>query len=360
MRKHAGIVCIALCLGYLIFGLWPLNFHACNRALYARDGNGLHFEPLAIVTGGDISFGSAFSIEMAVSADAEAIGNIRSLFSIYDGALPENIYAAQWKNEFLVRLAFTDSKGRRRYREIGIENALPVGKRRLIAIVSGTGGTSLYLEGQLVKTYPRVVLRPGSLHGKLVLGDSSNNGAAFTGTIFGLALFDRALDPPEVGRHHSLWKIGRAEDLATEPGLAGLYLFDRIQGSSVKDLSPFARTLLIPQYHRIMYPRVLLWEGWTNIPDIVINILGFVPFGFFCFIWRYNYNNEGGCFSAIIAVLFASASISAVIELTQVFLPTRSSSMRDLICNILGCAIGIILAIKTPQITRINTKQNLC
>jgi hypothetical protein len=349
MRKHAEMVCIALCIGYLIVGLWPFNFRAHNRAQLARDGKGLHFDPLAIATGGDISFGSAFSIEMLVSADAEAIGNIRSFFSIYDGILPDNIYAAQWKDEFLVRFAYADSKGRRRYREIGIGNALPIGKQRFIAIVSGTGGTSLYLEGQLVKTYPRVVLRPWSLHGKLILGDSPNKSEAFTGTIFGLALFNRALDPLDVGRHHLLWKMSRAEDLSTEPELAGLYLFDRLQGRAVKDLSRFARTLLIPQYYRIIHPRVLSWEGWMNVQDIVINILGFVPFGYFFFIYRYR--NGGGQISHIAAAILASAIVSAAIELTQVFLPTRSSSMKDLICNILGGAVGIILAVKTPRNT---------
>jgi hypothetical protein len=355
MRKHAGIIGIVLCLGYLIVGLWPFNFHAHNRAQVSRDGKGLHFEPLAIATGGDVSLGSSFSIEMMVSVETKAMGNIRSLFSIYNGAFPEDLFAAQWKDEFLMRLPFTDPKGRRRYREIDIESALPEWKPRFLAIVCGIGGTALFVDGQLAKAYPRVVPRLPNLHGELILGDSPNEDRAFTGTLFGFALFNRALSSVEVGHHKLLWDMGKAENLATEPELARLYLFDRIQGSAVKDLSRSARTLVIPEHYRAINRRVLSWQNWTltiaNVQDIVINVLGFVPFGFFYYAWRCH--KGGGFISSIAATVLASAIVSVAIELTQVLLPTRSSSMRDLICNILGGALGIIIVAKMPRIARI-------
>jgi glycopeptide antibiotics resistance protein len=360
---HAGIGCILIVAGYLIAGFWPFNFVAHNRAQWSREGSGLHFKPLAIVKSkGDVNLGTAapraggdpvlqFSIEMLLSSGVEANEYIRSILSIYSGAIPENLMAGQWKNAFLIRIPIMDSQGRRKYREINLDNALPLGKRRFLAIASGPSGIALYIEGRLAKTYPRIVLRPGSLHGSLIVGSTPNSGLSFTGRFFGLALFDRMLTPQEIDRHGRLWESGHAAALATEPKLAGLYLFDRGQENSVADLSPFNRALEIPEYFRSIHKRVLIppWEDWINSPayyeDIVINILGFIPFGFFYFIWRRG-TGRGRAYSAAEAI-FLSAIISAAIEITQVFLPTRTSEMLDLINNMLGGAIGVLLAAVT-------------
>jgi VanZ family protein len=371
IRSRASVVCITLCIGYLIAGLWPFNFHAHNKAQWSPDGEGLHFEPLAIVTSsGTISLGSAppgangteaiCSIEMLISTEMEATSSIRSLISIYDGSFPENLFAAQWKDAFLVRIPLAPSHGRRKYREIGVDNALPPGKRRHLAITFGAGGTSLYIQGRLAETYPRLALRPGSLEGELIVGDSANGSPAFTGTLFGLALFNRTLGPTDVDRHRLLWETGRAGEIAAERGLAGLYLFNQAQGSMVADLSPFARTLVIPEYYRLIHKRLLV-PPWANsggalsqIQDITLNILGFVPFGFFCFVWRRGRGR--GRASSVAAALAASVIVSAAIEVTQVFLPTRSSSLTDLMCNIAGGCVGVAMAIKRKNATECTEK----
>ena len=259
---------------------------------------------LAIVTGSkNINLGAAvprgngktvlqFSIEMFLSAEAETRGNIRSILSIYDGVLPENLLAAQWKSDFLIRIPAIDSRGRRRYREISAYNALPAGRRRFLAITSGPGGTSVYVEGGLASNYPLVMLNPDSLHGSLIVGNSPNDGMSFTGRFFGLALYNRLLNPQEISRHGRLWNTDCAAELAPEPGLAGLYLFNPTQGNTVADLSPFARPLAIPEYYRSIHKRLLSppWENWfvslSHVESIAINILGFVPFGFFYFLFR--------------------------------------------------------------------------
>jgi hypothetical protein len=256
--KYTGAICLALCCGYLLLGLWPFNFVARNNAYL--DGAGMHFKPMAIVPGENISLNHEFSIEMIVSVETEAIGNIQSFFSIYDGASPENIFAGRWRDELLVRFALMDLKGRRKFREIGARHALPVGVRRFIAIVCGKGVTSVFVDGKLAKSYPRVAPSLPLLHGKLIFGDSPDKIAAFTGTLFGFALFDQALSAPEVARHKLLWETGRAGDLSVKPELAGLYLFNHSQGRRVNDLSRFARMLEVPENYRILHHHVLQWE----------------------------------------------------------------------------------------------------
>lgn len=356
----SGKICILLCIGYLIFGLWPFNFYPHNRARWPADGKGLHFEPLAVATSaGSINLGSQipgadgkdslqFSIELLIAAESEATRNIHSIFSIYDGALPENLLAAQWKDSFLVRIAFLDAHGRRKYREIGIDNALPDGKQRFLAITSGTSGTLLYKDGLLVDTYPRTFFRPGSLRDRLVIGSSPNAGASFTGTFSGLAFFNRQLDLAEIDYHAMLWKTGCAGEIAASRDLAALYLFNPAQGNMIADLSPFRQPLVIPKHYLAIHKSLLAplsveWHHkFSDIQDIVINILGFAPFGFFCFVWCRRIGR--GRMSSLIIATLAAGFISAAIEIPQAYLPTRSSSSRDLICNIGGGLIGAFLA----------------
>jgi VanZ family protein len=59
---------------------------------------------------------------------------------------------------------------------------------------------------------------------------------------------------------------------------------------------------------------------------------------------------RGRAFSFAAAIV-ESSIVSLAIELAQVFLPTRTSSLRDLICNISGSVVGIILAIKSKNAT---------
>jgi VanZ family protein len=358
--RYSLAACVVLCIGYFIAGLWPFNFHPHNRARWSSAGKGLHFEPLAIATSsGSIGLGSSmpgadgrdvlqFSIELLISSESEATRNIHSLIAIYDGTLPENLLAAQWKSSFLVRTPAVETHARRKYREIGVDKALLTGKQRFLAITSGASGTSLYVEGRLAETYPRAVLRPGSLRGALILGSSPNAGHSFTGNFFGLALFNRMLDATEIGHHGMLWETGRAGEIADERDLAGLYLFDPAGGNTVADHSRLRQPLVVPEYYSVIHksmfaPPKLEWRhSWSDIQDIIINILGFMPFGFFCYIRRRK--TGGGRLSSLVIAVLASGIISAAIEGAQAFLPTRSSSMRDLLCNIGGGLIGATAA----------------
>jgi VanZ family protein len=353
-------ICILLCIGYLIAGLWPFNFYPRNKAHWAAGGKGLHFEPLAVAASvGSIDLGSPmpgaegkealqFSIELLISAESEVTEDSHSLFAIYDGALPENLLAAQWQSSFLLRIPVIDAQGKRQYREIGVDKALIAGKQRIIAITSGSGGTSLYVDGSLAESYPRTALRPGSLHGVLMLGGSPKARISFTGTFHGLALFNRTLGAAEIDHHAILWKTGRASEMAALQDLAGLYLFDAAQGNTITDLSQHRQPLMISKYYRAIHKTLFapLKSEWhrslSDFQDIFLNIFGFVPFGFFCFIW-FRGTGRGCALSLVIAILL-SGIISTVIEVPQAFLPTRSSSLRDLICNIGGGLIGAVWA----------------
>jgi VanZ family protein len=72
---------------------------------------------------------------------------------------------------------------------------------------------------------------------------------------------------------------------------------------------------------------------------VIVNVLGFVPFGFLLSIWREQTNRSSRWRSCLSAIL-VGALISLGIEVAQAFIPARDSSMIDLICNTAGAFLG--------------------
>jgi glycopeptide antibiotics resistance protein len=82
--------------------------------------------------------------------------------------------------------------------------------------------------------------------------------------------------------------------------------------------------------------------------DILTNVLGFIPFGFFFSGYLWMRKKTTLYHLLLISILFGGF-LSLVIELIQVYLPARSSQLTDVITNILGTAIGVALFFKTRK-----------
>jgi len=76
---------------------------------------------------------------------------------------------------------------------------------------------------------------------------------------------------------------------------------------------------------------------------VTLNLLGFVPFGFMvCLrLLSMGWFSPRGCLFLAIA---GGVAVSLAIELTQVWLPGRDSSLLDLMTNTMGSAIGGAMA----------------
>jgi glycopeptide antibiotics resistance protein len=83
-----------------------------------------------------------------------------------------------------------------------------------------------------------------------------------------------------------------------------------------------------------------LFEKVPSGKDFVANILLFVPFGF-ALAWRLE--RLLGWFAALWVTVFASFLFTFSIELTQVFMPSRTSSWYDVAANTMGGTIGWLM-----------------
>ena len=72
--------------------------------------------------------------------------------------------------------------------------------------------------------------------------------------------------------------------------------------------------------------------------DIIVNVALYVPFAFLFLRYR-NSNNRSALFTAVILGLL----LSCTVELYQVYSHNRRPSPSDIVCNLSGTIIGVLL-----------------
>ena len=103
----------------------------------------------------------------------------------------------------------------------------------------------------------------------------------------------------------------------------------------IPDSFRYAKKLFFP-------PKISPQIGGSCISDVAINVLGYVPFGFFLHLWLSKARQWNLCYACVI-VITVEIFTSLTIEILQVNLPAREYSMTDLICNTLGTIVGVVV-----------------
>jgi len=99
--------------------------------------------------------------------------------------------------------------------------------------------------------------------------------------------------------------------------------------------------------HLSSSPLSILLHSWQVVfdrylvRDLVVNIALYIPFGAFCFL---SIDESRSLVVRSLATLLAASLLSASIEMAQLFDVSRVCSLFDVLCNIVGAAIGILLA----------------
>jgi len=166
-----------------------------------------------------------------------------------------------------------------------------------------------------------------------------------------LAIYARELSDEAITRHYDQWSKERnfSDPISEHPFL--LYLFDEKKGEIAHDHGNGKHPLIIPKRFHILKKK-LLESPWMDfkfnkslLMDSIINFIGFIPMGFtltFTFMVRYKHLKLGS-FLMITAIC---ALVSLGIEMIQIWLPSRSSSILDFILNSGGAVTGIWIGIK--------------
>jgi len=349
-------ICIVISAGILLVGLWPFDFRPENKVEWLSDRNGIRFHGKGIVYSPDLLSGpkqtnfreGSITIEIWLQPEIEPNRYLPRILSFYDDKKFENFFVGQWKSELILRRRDLSSKKPETHKEIGLRDALPTGQVRFVTITSGTKGTSIYIDGRR-HFFPRYILIPENnrISNYLILGNSPTGESYWTGNLYGLAIYNKELSEEKVFQHFQMLVDRKGFVLPSEESIVALYLFNERSGEHIHDTVNHHH-LLIPSQFQTLQKRILI-PPWTDfrfnrsyLMDILTNILGFIPFGFFfsAYLWM---KKPRSIYQLLFISLLIGGGLSLSVELIQVYLPTRSSQFTDVITNILGAALGVIL-----------------
>ncbi len=206
-------------------------------------------------------------------------------------------------------------------------------------------GTAVYLDGALVKN-TSLRLSTSALQGRLVLGTSPVDNDNWTGRLLGLAIYNQALLPAQVLRHYQSWTQKGRPAIEDGDHNRAVYLFTERTGRIAHDSGSAGINLTIPEEYVILDEKFLepFWQEfslrWSYWKSAFINVVGFIPLGFFFCAYLTAAGKTG---RPGLVTIVVGTTVSLTIEVLQSYLPTRDSGTTDLITNTMGTVLGVIL-----------------
>ncbi|MGA7352387.1 MAG: VanZ family protein [Acidobacteriaceae bacterium] len=353
LRLLTGAICICILVVILIAGLWPF-LPKKNDVQWLQGENGLRFGHRGIVVSSqafrvDRDSGSC-SLEIYLRPGS--ISGSGTFLALDDNPDPRYVFALrQFDTGLAVQRPALDARGNLVRQWWKTNRVFTEGQSVVLTITAVRGETTLYVDGVQANASSQFGLSSAELNGDLILGNSATQDS-WHGEIMGLAMYASALTPAEVEEHASRWLQGQAPASNNDNDPLALYRFDERSGSVIQDRSAAGNSLLIRPRYFLLHPAFLQpvwkpfrsrWDGWMTRgywSDVVINIVGFIPFGFF---FALRFSLTPGIARPRLTALLLGFAISLAIETLQYFLPTRDSSMTDLLNNTIGTALGVAL-----------------
>jgi VanZ family protein len=348
MQKQVlGLLCVAVLAGILTAGLWP--FCAPLNQVSWLNGNGLHFgEYGVLLSAGASRFagptdGTHCSLEIWLQPDHSKIGG--SILGFYK---PENrlvAFSVYQSIDDLLLQRVTGSRRNPTKSAFYIGHVFRKNKQLFVSVTSSPQSTAVYVNGALARAYPRFGLSSEDLAAQLVVGNNPVANDGWEGQVKGLAVYDRELTEADVAQHYNAWTTNQTAQIKNETPTA-LYLFNERSGTVVHNQINSETDLQIPDRFLVLHAPFLQrpWDefqpNWSYLKDVLINIAGFVPLGFFFLAYFASVRRVN---RPVLAAILLGAATSLTIEVLQAFLPTRDSGMTDLITNTLGTGIGTML-----------------
>jgi hypothetical protein len=219
-------------------------------------------------------------------------------------------------------------------------------KTLFVTIAAGPLGTEVYVDGALARVFPQFRATAHDIGGELVIGTSPVGDAGWPGELRRLSIYERKLAPEEIVRNYTAWSHNGGLDSDNVQAAAALYTFDERSGDTVHNRLKLGPDLHIPG-HYMIFDKPLLLPAWKEYSgdrgywdSMVLNIVGFVPLGFFLF----AYLSLSSIFKKpLLITILLGGALSLTVEILQAYLPTRDSGTTDIITNTLGTVIGVML-----------------
>jgi len=339
-----SLICASVLCCILVAGLTPFQ-RPRNAVTWLGNENGLSLGNYGTVwSSGRFEVAAAQnepSCSLEIWLQPGRTTGSHTILSFYTPENPLQLSVHQYHATLILKRVTQSNQ--HRTEKIGIEGVLRESKAVFVTVTSGAQKTSIYVNGSLAESFPR--FRFGKdCAGQLVIGTSPVANDSWRGILRGLAIYQRELMPVEVLHHFGTWTIQGRPELSGNENAMAVYLFDEHAGSVVHNAIRPGIELYIPERFSLLHQKFLepFWMEFKPVRsywiEIAINIVGFIPLGFFfCAYWSTvrPVKHSG------LATVVLGLAVSLTIEVLQSYLPTRSSGTTDLITNTLGTFIGV-------------------
>lgn len=354
MASIAALLLTVLAIGYA--GLAPLEFQPPNGAGWNDAGSGLRFADEGLVYS-EAPFawsagGRQFAIDVWFEPARGPRARVARLLAVQDDHEVPVLSIDEWRGALIVRDRLETRSGKLVYREYALAEALGPGRRTHLTVVSDASGLRAYLDGEptALETPTPGLAEDEELAGTLLLGNAARGNQEWTGVVHGVAIGAEAPTPEAIAARTQASAESGARSLQREPGLVALYPFDEGAGPRAADLARHAPPLAVPAGFQPLRRTVLRWpetrdrsSAWY-LRDLLTNLAGFVPAGFFA-TRVLAQRRPRRPLALLLGATLLALGLSLAIELTQVWLPKRVSSLSDLLSNVAGGALGSALAL---------------
>lgn len=330
--------------------LWPFNPNPENKVAWLKNEDGLEFGRAGtLFSSGEFGSGRGgegfCTLEIWLVPEFTQTRHSVMIFAFYLDQFPEQFMVRQLRDSFFVSTDLRSDHSQLNAAEIEVKQAFRKDTKVFLTITSGPRGTSVYKDGALVDNSTRFGLSCRNFSGELVIGNSPVSYNPWQGKLLGLAIYHQELKPSQVLRHYLMWQRGTiSNDAQADPTIA-LYSLGERQGRTVHNMVGEGPDLYIPATIKI-WEKPLLQTPWKEFSadrgylyDAMVNVFGFVPFGFFvsACIAASGYRRRGA-----VTAIALGALVSVIIEVLQKFIPVRDSGMTDVITNTIGTSIGVL------------------
>lgn len=347
---------IVILIGIFFFGLRPKDYNFLNCVTWTTDQAGIHLRKYGIAYTNPIidkketgfSEPNNFSVEIALKLESSSTNEFNFIAVLHDGNDSSQLLLAQWRS-WIVIMNGDDYAHKRKTNRIAVDTALLPTGPLFLTITTGNNGTKLYCNGNLFQENRNLTLTmPNGGRSRLIVGNSVYGNHSWEGDVFGFAIYRSTLNSKDIKLRFDNWSIKHNFSFAKNDKPLVLYFFDEKEGKLALDHAGGNHHLKIPHWMKILETKILKPE-WENleyksnyIQDWFLNLVGFIPLGISLSVTLIRF--RGKFYKHIVLkTVFFCFFVSIFIEIGQAWIPSRSSSMLDLILNTCGALTGSII-----------------
>jgi len=366
-KRHLAlqILFLTIVVIVLFFGLRPKDWPISNNIRCLPGENSLSFRNPSIAYVEDVriftnkNHSDEFTLQLVVSPEKLVRRGFRPILTLHDGDDSHQLAIWHWGASVIV-MNGDDYDYSKKSPRITARDALTPGNPSFITVTSNNLGSRLFINGSLANEMNnwKITIPHAGRKLRLTLGNSIYGKHGWDGEIFGLSLHRNAFSPERVKYQYDKWLSQQVFVPEPKDDLVFLYTFRDCDDNFIPEQTGRNQPLLIPA-RPIMVKKKILSPPWNNFYssssffiDALLNLIGFIPLGAVTYCWLQQLYSLSRRHAALATVLCCFA-ISLSMELLQIWIPGRSSTLLDLILNTLGAWLGVIfldiIRVKCPN-----------